>query len=768
VFEILRSYFDITDLDSGQTARERIAGKLLLLDESFGEDLPLIFDFLGVPDPERPAPRLDPEVHQRRLLGLIKRLIRAQSAREPGVTVYEDLHWLDPATEVFLASHVEATQGTRGLTVLNFRPEYQAPWMSKSYYRQIPLTPLGPEAIDELLADLLGSDASLNGLPDLVRERTAGNPFFIEEVVRSLVEEGNLEGERGAYRLVRMVDTSAVPASVQAILSARIDRLGDREKAVLQGAAVIGKEFSVSTLSRVAELEDTALEEALAALVTGEFVYEQELYPEVVYAFTHPLTQEVAYASQLGERRAAAHAAVARAIAEQQSDRHDEFAALLAQHWESAGNALEAARWHARAGAWAGTKDPTGSMRHWRRVRELTDSLPESEETAALGLTARILSLNFGWRLGMATEEAEALFTEGERIASNANDLWSHALMLAAYGGIRAQNEGQMREYTGLARQALAVAEESGDPALYMTVVLASYAFLLVGEHDEGVAALDRAIELADGDPTLGAGISSDCPLAYCYVFKACFLSDMGRLEEARELVQRGMELAAEHGATETLGWGHGISGAIAFWTGEPDLQQVHAQQALDIAERIGDGLSRTWAWYWTGAAAMRQGRFEAAIDALERSRAISTERRAGVESEGWCLSDLAEARFGLGDAETAVRLSREAVAVMRERGQIGESTCSVVLARLLLASEGLSARDEIEASLARAHELVESTAYISLAPMIHVERAELARQNGDEEERQHQLREAHRLFTQYGATRHAERVAGELAALVH
>jgi class 3 adenylate cyclase len=244
VLQLLRAFFEIGERDSDRTARERIAGKLLLLDESFAEDLPLIFDFLAVPDPLRPPPRIDPEARQRRLLGLMKRLSRAESAREPGVAMFEDLHWLDPASEVFLANHVEAVQGMRGLTVLNFRPEYQAPWMSRSYYRQIALAPLGAEAIEELLADLLGADPSLDGLSELISERTEGNPFFIEELVRSLVEAGSLEGERGAYRLVRPVEAAGVPASVQTVLAARIDRLGRREKAVLQAAAVIGKEFS--------------------------------------------------------------------------------------------------------------------------------------------------------------------------------------------------------------------------------------------------------------------------------------------------------------------------------------------------------------------------------------------------------------------------------------------------------------------------------------------------------------------------------------------
>jgi class 3 adenylate cyclase len=280
VLQLMRSYFDITEQDSNQTARERIAGKLLLLDESFAEDLPLLFDFLAVPDPERPLQRIDPEARQRRLLDVIKRLIHAQSTRQPGISLYEDLHWLDPATEAFLANAVEAGQGSRGLTIVNFRPEYHAPWMSRSYYRQIALTPLGAAAVDELLTDLLGSDPSLDGLSEFVCERTQGNPFFIEELVQAFVETGSLEGEPGAYRLARPVDEAAVPASVQSVLAARIDRLPRREKALLQASAVIGKEFSAPVLELVVELAAADLEETLRNLVAGEFVYEQELYPE--------------------------------------------------------------------------------------------------------------------------------------------------------------------------------------------------------------------------------------------------------------------------------------------------------------------------------------------------------------------------------------------------------------------------------------------------------------------------------------------------------
>ena len=186
------------------------------------------------------------------------------------------------------------------------------------------------------------------------------------------------------------------------------------------------------------------------------------------------------------------------------------------------------------------------------------------------------------------------------------------------------------------------------------------------------MAVLDRAIELADGDPTIGAGIVIDCPLANCLVQKGGFLCDLGRLEEGGELIERGMKLAGEQGASETVGWGHMWSTWHAYWSGEPERAMAHAQQALAIAERIGDSFSRTWSWYWLGLAASMRGEWRQAVEAIERSQAISRERRTAVDSEGWCLIALGEAYLGLGDAERAADLLREAVALVRSRGQVG------------------------------------------------------------------------------------------------
>ena len=251
ILQLCRAFYGITEQDSDARARELIAGRLLLLDDAFRDSLPLVFDFLGVPDPERPVPRIDPEARQRQLFAVFRGVIQARGQRETSVTLLEDLHWFDAGSEAFLEPLLDAQSGTRGLVLLTFRPEYHADWTHKSAYQQLALQPLGPEALRQLLVDLLGTDPSLTGLAAAIHARTAGNPFFSEEVVQVLIEAGTLVGTRGSYRLVAPIAKLEVPGTVHAVLAARIDRLGEREKHVLQTAAVIGKTFAEPVLRRV-------------------------------------------------------------------------------------------------------------------------------------------------------------------------------------------------------------------------------------------------------------------------------------------------------------------------------------------------------------------------------------------------------------------------------------------------------------------------------------------------------------------------------------
>jgi class 3 adenylate cyclase len=300
MLEVFRGYYGISETDSAQAVREKVAGLLLLTDESLRELLPVVFEFFGVTDPEHPPPRMDPEAKLRQLFAVLRKEMREGRTANRLVTLIEDLHWMDAGSESFLAQWVDAIAGSRSLLIVNFRPEYHATWTVKSYYRQIPLAPLGPEAARAMLEDLLGNDAAIDGLAQSIYTRTAGNPFFMEEAVQSLIESGALEAIQGSYRLVKPIEQLQVPPTVQALLAARIDRLGEREKLVLQSAAVIGREFSEPILRRVineisySPLSEIELGLALRVLKDSDFILEQSLYPVPEYVFKHPLTQEVA------------------------------------------------------------------------------------------------------------------------------------------------------------------------------------------------------------------------------------------------------------------------------------------------------------------------------------------------------------------------------------------------------------------------------------------------------------------------------------------
>jgi class 3 adenylate cyclase/tetratricopeptide (TPR) repeat protein len=705
VLQMLRAYFGIEDRDSDRTARERIAGRLLLLDPDLFQDLPLLFDFLGVPDPDRPAPQISGEARERALRGVVRKLVRAPNRRELVVNVIEDLHWLDEGSDAFLAEMVEAVTGTRTVVILNFRPEYSAEWMQGPAYRTVALVPLGPADTRELLRDLVGEDPSLDGLDELVHERTAGNPFFVEEMVRELVEAGDLEGERGAYRLVRPLGEMKVPASVQAVLAARIDRLDQEAKRLLQIASVIGKESSEASLRAVAgEVAGNDFEPSLAKLIEAGFLYEAELYPQRVLAFRHPLTQEVAYGTQLSGQRAATHAATARALVGlNPPERHDELAALVAQHFEAGQAPLEAARWSAQAAHWAGYSHPHDAQRLWSKVTELVDGLEENEETAALAVYSRLLRLDYGWRLGMPPEEAEALGSEAAAIAKRVGDLRSLALlqMLASArpGVVRHANE-----WTAGASEAARIADESGDRDLRVAMRAAgAYSYLCAGRYEECERMVEEALDLAEDDPAAGAGIVIGCPAAWCQMAKAIVAIERYRLDDADALLAKGQRIAADREDAETESWIRGMQARLLWMQGDADSAVALAQRNCELADRLGDVFSRTLAIGNLALSRIEAGDHEGAVDAIERAqRLFHSAMPEGGEGETWRAAVHAEALLGSGRAREALEQAEHAAARGRRDGMLWSLPMALRvlgLARRACGVEGAeSALDEAEA----------------------------------------------------------------------
>jgi len=343
--ELMRGYFGLAPDTAADSIRRTVEQQLLALDAGFASAVPLVLEILGIGDSGQ-----QPERATSQAATFVRRFFRLQSMRRPGVLFLDDAHWIDRASDELVQVIAASVRGTPTLLLANFRPEYKPAWIGGSHYHQLALSPLGEEASRELVRDLLGSDGSLDELSARIRERTGGSPFFTEEVVTALAASGSLLGERGAYRLATPIETLALPVTVQALLAARIDRLGERAKDLLQVAAVIGKQFDEPLLREVSGLGDGHdLDAVLGVLQDEEFFRLVTLSPKPEYAFKHPLVCEVAYLSQLGERRAQVHAAVATALEKLRSDRLGEYASLIAHHWEASGMRFEAARWKRRA-----------------------------------------------------------------------------------------------------------------------------------------------------------------------------------------------------------------------------------------------------------------------------------------------------------------------------------------------------------------------------------------------------------------------------------
>ncbi len=725
VLQMLRAYFGIADGDGDRTVREKIAGRALLLDPALAEELPLIFDFLGVPDPDRPLAQMSPEARARALGRVVCRLINAPSRRHTVVLVVEDLHWMDEGSSTMLDEMVNSVAGTNTLGVLNFRPEYSLGWDGAPIYRELKLEPLGPQDTRELLRDLAGEDPSLDGLEQPIHERTRGNPFFVEEIVRELVEAGHFEGERGTYRLVRPVEEAGVPATVQAVLAARIDRLGPTAKQLLQVISVVGKEVGSRALGLVADLDAETLDPALCELVDGGYLYEAELYPEQVLAFRHPLTREVAYGSQLAERRAATHAAAARAMVELEPERMDELAALVAHHMEEGGERLEAARWSARAAYWAGSSQPREAQRLWRKTMELVEGLEESEETAALAVSSRLQQLQFAWRLGMDREEEEHLVAEAEQIATRKGDLHSLAMLRMA----TAARPGMPHEATAwldAVAEIKQLADRSGD--LHLRVAMRSacaYAFLCVGDFGCFAAELDEVIDLTGGDRSIGSGIIIGSPIAWAMMGKGLAEREHGRLDEAEMLFEEGLRIAREDGDPETASWTLSNLSLMRAMRGDTEGAIGIARRNCEETERLGDVFSRVLALANLGAVQLAAEDYAEALNSLEEAEQLYLEAMGnGGEMEAWRAALRAQALAGVGRTDEAMALATKASEIARERGMLW----ALPLAILALARARAAADVEgVDEALDEAAAIAQKTGAMTTLAAIEEERESLA-----------------------------------------
>jgi|RhiMetdeSRZDD1v2_1073273.scaffolds.fasta_scaffold00126_26 adenylate cyclase len=714
VLELLRDYFGIRMTDAADDARRRVVDSLRSV-PGLEEALPVVLDFLGLVSPEYPLGKLDPGVRKIRLIDAVRRLTRSGRRDQPTVIIIEDLHWIDTASAEFVEALVDAVPDTTALLVLNFRPDFVAPWMQRSHYRQIGLGLLDPSTIDQLLRSLVGADPSLALICRNIAERARGNPFFLEELVHSLVERGDFKGDHGAYRVESGIGEIPLPSTVEAVLAARIDRLNERARNILQNASVIGREVPLSILERVSEKEYSALAETLFQLRRAELLYELPRQEEALYAFRHPLIQEVAYRSLLSDRRRALHGAVARAIEAQFKDRLGERAGLLAYHLEQAGEMLKAAQASLRAAMWVGATDSDEAFRRWKKVLELLAAEPMTDLTNQLRMMACGQVMSFGWRTGaLSAEEAEPYFAEARALALASKSLRGNALITAAYGRILATS-GSADNYVEKIREAEALANESDDASLQVTVkAMRAQALRLAGWTEEALKANSDAMDHAREIDKLDSKLLGFDIQRWLIVMRGQILVTLGRFAEARTYLDQLLQLDPRRGdLTDHL---VDVTYVELAW-GEDDapLAEQHAARAFSIALKSGGSYARVYAQASRGLAHIAAGRLDAAIEDLSEAIAFARRRKAGLEIEARMLAELAHAHDRRGDRDDAERLASEALGIAMARC----ARVPQVLAHLVRASVLQRGGQDASVELDRAEALMAETAAAIYQPLL-------------------------------------------------
>src|ERR1700737_4772621 len=473
VFELLRGYFGIQDADDPATRREKVRGALAALDPALSEVLPYLLGLLGIQKGADPLAQMDPQIRRRRTLEAIKRIILRESLEHALVVIFEDLHWIDSETQALLDLLADSGAGARLLILVNYRPEYRHEWSGRGHYLQLRLDPLGGENGAAMLAALLGGGVELEALKRLIIKSTEGNPFFIEEMVQALFDEGALV-RNGAVKVARSLSQLRLPPTVQGILASRIDRLSAEQKELLQTLAVIGRESPLGLIREVASKAEAQLERMLTDLRAAEFIYEQPVLTDAEYIFKHALTQEVAYNSLLIGRRKLLHERAGRALESMFADQLDDHLSKLAHHYSRSDNVSKAVEYLGRAGQQALQRSAhADAINSLTAAIDLLQRLPDSPERVQREL---LLQLALGPALigvkGWAAPEVERAYTRTRELCERLGDppeLFPALLGLWAVYYLR----GELRKAYELAKQLLLRAQSANHPALSLFAHLA-------------------------------------------------------------------------------------------------------------------------------------------------------------------------------------------------------------------------------------------------------------------------------------------------------
>jgi class 3 adenylate cyclase/tetratricopeptide (TPR) repeat protein len=684
--QLLKSYFGIGDHDAGREIRERLSSKILSLDHALGATLPALFALLDAQDDDPQWRTLDASQRRQLMLDAVRALLLREAQVQPLLVIFEDLHWIDTESQAFLEILVETLPTARLLLLVNYRPEYQHGWASKTYYTQFLLDALPGDSANELLLSLLGPDVSIEPLIPLLIARTGGNPLFVEESVRALIEAHALVGERGAYRLTRSVETVDIPATVQTILASRIDRLELAYKELLQTASVLGTDVPLAPLSAIADLTETDLRQGLARLQAAEFLYEKCLFPEPEYTFKHALTHEVAYGSLLHDRRRRLHARVAEALELLYANRLAEHTERLAHHtfkgevWEKAAQyALQAGD---RAAERSGVRE---AARYGEQGLDALVHVPPTTLTLELAFHLRNLVYHRYFALG-ATEQVVPWAKESVAIAEKFGDKRSLA-------GAK-NNLANALWFTCQNAQALALAEEAqnlaeaiGDTKTRVTAALdVGQISRTMGDFRRGADVLARAAALLSGNLARDRLDRAFYPFVTLRTNLAGCLAELGEFLPAMTAAREAMsftESVQQPGTLVTALVGLAVPLLIR---GEFLAAIPYLERAAGISRQSYSSMYPSCAARLGQAYAMDARHGEAHVllaEALTLVRNISPRNEIGVMLcviEGYMLA---------GRHQEALAIARQAIDLARTRCERGsEARAFWLLAKLASGSE--------------------------------------------------------------------------------
>jgi hypothetical protein len=665
VIEMLQGYFNIGDRDGHREMRAKVLGRVLDLDRALEPVVPPLLALLDVPVEDPAWQALNPPERRQRMLDAVKRLLLRESQVQPLLVVFEDLHWIDGETQALLDSLVESLASARLLLLVNYRPEYEHRWASRTAYSQLRLDSLPAESAAELLAALLGPDPRLTPLAQMLVKR--GNPFFLEETVRTLVETGALAGERGAYRLTRPVEALQVPATVQTMLAARIDRLPAEEKQLLQAASVIGKGVPYALLAAIADQPEEELRQGLAHLQEAEFLYEAQLFPDLEFRFRHALTHEVAYGGLLQERRRALHARVVQAIESLNRDRLGEQIERLAHHAVRGELREKAVHYLRQAGGKAAARSALPDARAWfEQALGILATLPDSHSNLEQAFDIR-LELRRPLILLAETRRTLELLREAEILAERLNDDRRRgrvcAFMTNAHSLVRELDEALV---TGT--RALEIAGRLGDVGLRIpATTYLEQAQYLRGDHERVVVlATDNLAVLPANRVYDYFGVAAP-PSVYDRCWLILSLAELGRFAEATEPAGEAIRLAAPTQHAFTVGMAYWAAGRVHLLRGDWAKARPLFEHATGVFRAGNVALMLPQSVVCSAWLLAQLGESSQALSQLqEGQKLVERQAASGYVAAGWLYAYLGRTALVLGQRGEARRLGDRAIEFLR------------------------------------------------------------------------------------------------------